>query len=778
MNKDSPGQYETALTDWADSENLVAAQRELDALRHEMDRLVRVIADSPMIIYRADPARGCAPTFISENVTDVLGYRPSEVLADPNFWASRTHPDDLAKGGYRACTSVDECVTQEYRVRRKDGTWAWIQDRNCLAGGPPGSAPELIGSMADVTAARSERENLLKHGRMFKTIFRDAPSGIAICAPDGTFMEANGKWMELFGVTWDDLRDVTPLDFTHRDGLAHCTEMQQRILAGHKESLRAEQRFRRRNGTLFWGSMVARGLPGTDGGVQGMICILHDITERKKAQRDLAESEEKFRAIVESSPMGIHLLRQDENGELILVEANEAAAGLLGMEHGQGLGESLKNVLPGLAGTDVIERCQSVIATGTPWHSGPQPYSDKRISGIFDIHVFRAEARTCCVQLQDVTERIRSEEALRRSEREKKAILDTISDAVTFQDANHTILWANRTVRDAAGLTSEEIVGRVCHALWGSDTGPCLACPLTPCLREKQPMEAITVAPNGRVFRTKAYPFRMGDNERDGALVVSTDITEEKRAEDELRKARDLAENAVKMKDEFLANMSHELRSPLNGMLGMLDVVLDSGLDAEQRDSIEIALSAGEGLLAIINDILDFSKLSADKISLTRNPFELRRTLHTVINTFREQSRSKDLEVTYEVAPDVPETLVGDEGRVRQILFNLVGNAVKFTQKGSVRTRVDILRKSAHPEEARLLFTVEDTGIGIPQDQMETIFDPFVQLNWAKSHKYEGTGLGLGIVKRLVTLMGGIVTMESEVDRGTTVSFWINVQIP
>ena len=781
MDKDSTRTYETALTDWADGE-LAAAKGELTALRGEMEHLVRVIADSPVIIYRAAPEAPCPITFVSDNVRDILGYSPAEVLDDPQFLTSRMHPDDLARnGGFHPATSMDECVTNEFRVRRKDGTWAWVQDRHCMATGKGETGPELLGSMADVTAVRTEREALLKRRRMFRSIFHSAPSGIAICGNDGMFVEANAKWLELFGTSWEELRDRTPLDFVHPDDRQHCAGMARGILAGDRETYRSEQRFVRQDGTVFWVDLMTKALQGGESETDapgGMLCIINDITQRRQAQSDLALSEEKFRNIVESSPMGVHIYRRTDEGTLLLTGANKAADEILGIDHAPLIGQPVQRSFPSDTAKAVFNKYLEIIETGEPWSTVELSVDDPQLSGCFEIHAFRVDGQTLCSQFMDVSERTKAEEALRRAEREKRAILDTITESVTFQDEDRTILWANRAVSAQSGMAPEAIIGARCDEVWGCAKGACATCPVPVCVRENKPAEAETFMGDGRTFLTKAYPFRMEGDGTAGALVVARDVTEQKRTEDEIRRARDLAQKATKMKDEFLANMSHELRSPLNGMLGMLDVILDTKLDDDQRDSIEIALAAGEGLLMIINDILDFSKLQADKITLLRNEFDLRQTLRTVVNTFKEQSARKGLDVTYTVDDNVPEILVGDEGRVRQILFNLVGNAVKFTPEGSVSAHVDILRKAANPQNARLLFTVRDTGIGIPPDQIETIFDPFVQLNWAKSRKYEGTGLGLGIVKRLVTLMGGIVTVESEVGRGTTVNFWVNVQLP
>jgi hypothetical protein len=260
-----------------------------------------------------------------------------------------------------------------------------------------------------------------------------------------------------------------------------------------------------------------------------------------------------------------------------------------------------------------------------------------------------------------------------------------------------------------------------------------------------------------------------------GRVGLRVDITEERNQQAALEAARQAAEAANRAKSAFLANMSHEIRTPMNGVIGMAELLCDTALSEEQRLFAETIRSSGEALLVIINDILDYSKIEAERLTLHPEPFDLERTIHEVAMLLQPKARSKGLDIIIDFDMFMPTRYVGDPGRLRQVLTNLVGNAVKFTETGHVLIRVVGLETD--PGHQQLHVTVEDTGIGIPAEQLDAIFGEFNQVENASNRKFEGTGLGLAITQRLIERMDGAVWVDSELGKGSCFGFRLTLPV-
>ena len=381
------------------------------------------------------------------------------------------------------------------------------------------------------------------------------------------------------------------------------------------------------------------------------------------------------------------------------------------------------------------------------------------------LHVFAARA---------VSEMDRQEawERLRASEEEKSAILDSFQDLVVeYVTPDMKVIWTNAALTRSVGRS---VAGGRCFEVIQHRSAPCPGCTALEAADTGKPQEGEVVWPDGTTYLVRSNPIKDDEGNVAGVVHMGLDITRIKRTEEALREAKEAAESANRAKSEFLANMSHEIRTPLNGVLGMLQLVRETELDEEQAECVHTALESGEGLLSLINDILDLSKIEAGKIEPRWELFAPRQLAESVSNIFRKQALDKGLALALEVDDSVPGRLVSDPARIRQILFNLVGNAIKFTHKGRVAIR--IRRQEASGESPLLVFEVEDTGQGIAEDKLQSIFDPFVQVEESVTRTHQGTGLGLTIVKRLVHLLDGEVEIRSREGEGTCMRFTVAVR--
>ena len=492
--------------------------------------------------------------------------------------------------------------------------------------------------------------------------------------------------------------------------------------------------------------------------------------DRYDAERRLRENEKRLRTLVTSAP--VMLLAVDVDGTIGFVDGHVL--------------EQIGSSPDDLVGTNVLdweEFGTEGSAAFTAAMRGKEAslsvrLADRvfqvRLSPIFD----EAAAVSGIIAVaHDVTESAEAEEALVRSEERSRLLLQNMTDLTLMLDRDGRIAYITPSVERILGYSPDTLTGKrsLSDLVHPEDAEAMLA-------MGRQAEPEATVGPveyrlrhrNGSWRSVVATGTNLVDRSPLYAWVVNAhDITARKLVEAQLRSAKEDAESATQAKSEFLANMSHEIRTPMNAILGMTELTLRTDLTEEQREYLVTARSSVDSLLALINDILDLSKIEAGRIEIASLPFSLGAALRETIRTLVVRAAEKGVELRYQLDAGVPDSLLGDPGRLRQVLFNLLGNAVKFTSHGEVTVRVSAVDVTEDATE--LHFAVRDTGVGIPESKLETIFDAFTQADGSTTRRFGGTGLGLTIVSQLVRAMGGRVWVESEVGVGSTFHFTVLV---
>jgi two-component system, sensor histidine kinase and response regulator len=393
----------------------------------------------------------------------------------------------------------------------------------------------------------------------------------------------------------------------------------------------------------------------------------------------------------------------------------------------------------------------------------------------------RVEERTAALQ-DEITVREHAEGALRKSEERSRLLLDSAAEAIVGLDQQGCCTLCNPAAVRLLGYEGAgELLGQNLHQLahFSHPDGspyPESDCPIAQAVADGAGAhrdDEYFWRADGTSFPVEfwAHPI-LQDGKAAGAVVSFLDISERRAGQEALECATEAAEAANRAKSEFLANMSHEIRTPMNGILGMTDLALDTQLTKEQREYLLLVRGSADSLLRVVNDILDFSKIEAGKFDMEKVAFDLGELVLQTTKTLAVRAHQKGLEITNRIAPDVPRVVVSDPGRLRQVLVNLIGNAIKFTAKGSVSLDVDL--ESAVAEGGTLHFVVRDTGIGISAEHRNLIFEPFAQADGSMARRFGGTGLGLTISKRIVEMLGGRIWVKSERDGGSAFHFTVD----
>ncbi|EHJ47989.1 PAS/PAC sensor hybrid histidine kinase [Solidesulfovibrio carbinoliphilus subsp. oakridgensis] len=627
----------------------------------------------------------------------------------------------------------------------------------------------LLGLLTRQARQRERQDRALRESESrYRSLFMGSLDALVLASDDGRCFCANPAAEALFGLTEAEIVQAGRAGLFDPDDPRLPRLWQSRAATGQA---RGEVRFRRKTGELFEAEVSVSACEDFHG--QPCFCLaLRDISARKHTEEALQKEIQRRRALMEVSNDGIAIFSQDHR----ILEANRRFAAMLGYP---------PEAMTSLSSWDfeaalTEDQIRSAFRDFTHINQTFETRHRRRDGTVYDAEVSASGARigderliiTIC---RDITDRKRTEERLRQSEERFRSLFDNVETvAVQGYDRDRNVLYWNPASEALYGYSREEALGQKLETLIIPPAmRPYVVEDIRRWIEEGRPIPAgelrLSRQDGSEVPVFSSHVLQQTGSGDCELFCLDIDLTETEAMRKELIASKDAAVAANRAKTEFLANMSHEIRTPLNGIYGMLQLLATTSPDDEQQEYVTAALKSAKRLSSLLSDILDLSKIEANKLDICRKAFPFQELVQSLKDIFVLSAREKALRIKFSVEDGIPGHLVGDEIRVRQILFNLIGNAIKFTETGGVAVKACLLPESADGR-VRILFSVKDTGIGIREDKVHYVFEPFAQADGSYIREQQGAGLGLTIVKRVVEMLDGILCIDSKFGSGTTIS--------
>jgi PAS domain S-box-containing protein len=769
-----------AAEDRMTQEQLLA---ELDAARARISQLEQVVGsaeskwrhvliNAPQIGVSLDTTGRII--FANNHFLDLTGWKLEEVLG--RNWFDIFIPDTNREHIRGIFASVMSQVhdhgysTYENNILHHNGECLTVAWSNVLTLDSQGLPLDVTCMGVDVTERRRNEVALKESEERFKALHNASFGGIAI-HDKGIILDCNQGLSEITGYAQEELLGM--------DGLLLIAERSRsevmgNILSGYEKPY--EVFAVRKSGEEYPVRLEARNIPYKGRMVRAV--EFRDITEHKRDEAQLLRSELRLRTLRDSIPDLVWL----KSTEGVYLSCNPAFERFFGCKEEQVIGKTDYDFFePSLAEFFRDNDRKAIEVDGPSMNDEWLTFAQDGYHGLFETLKTPMRDETGVVVgvlgiSRDITARQKAEDILQRSEFRFKRMLNAIPDMVSIHDPDMNILYSNWQ-GFAAIPENRRIVNTKCYKTYRGFDDVCPDCRAISVLKTKIPLHEEINLDIGLWYDLQVIPLFDDNNNVDMFVEWVRDITSVKDSEQAMLCAKEVAESANKTKSEFLANMSHEIRTPLNGILGMLQLLETTEPNDEQKEYLLGATSSTKRLTRLLSDILDISRIEAGKMDLVEAEFNIMEIQDSIKELFDMEAQGKQLRLEFERDEDLPLLLIGDGTRLRQILFNLVGNAIKFTKKGEIRIEASLLPSSSN-SCVRVLVTVSDTGIGIPEEHLKNVFEPFVQAETSYTRRFQGAGLGLSIVRRLVKLMGGDISIDSTVDEGTTVYVSLPFKLP
>ena len=625
-------------------------------------------------------------------------------------------------------------------------------------------------------------EALRESEEKYRTILQNIQEGYFEMDLAGNLSFFNDPFYKILGYSRDELLGLNNRDFTTPETAKRMYQSFNEIYRTGNPASIIEYEVIRKDGTIRIVEISATLTKDSSGEPIGFRGVARDISERKHAEEVMQIEKANLEQLFESAQEAI--VMTDNDGRIMRV--NTEFTGVFGYTRDEAIGQLLDDLV---ASKDLHDEALSITKRAAKGERvACETIRQHKDGTLINVSVLASpiivgeEQVACYAIYRDITEREKMAAALRESEERYRSLFEESIDAICIAGTDGKILDFNQAALDMWGYTREEMMQLDASGLYFA---PGDRSSFRQEIEKKGSVRDYEVRyrkNDGTLMECleSTTLYRADDGSIIGYQGIIHDVTERNRMVVELRQAKEDAETANRSKTEFLASMSHEIRTPMNAIIGMADLLKETPLTPEQLQYVRVFSSAGENLLNIINDILDISKVEAGHLDLEEIDFDLGEIVEKTCEVIAIRAHERGLDLAFHVMPDVPFDLVGDPVRLRQILINLIGNAIKFTEKGEVflevkKQSLELTEKGTGDVE--LLFSVTDTGIGIPPGKRALIFDSFTQADSSTTREHGGTGLGLTISKRLVELMGGLIWVESEVDQGSTFSFTARFQV-